>query len=134
MPYRSRLTEPVPTQRPSPSSDRDLLPIWGPLWVAATSRVAVAILHRETFRAEATLALMVVAVVTWLVLSPRIRNSWRSRAARRARCRLGPSLVPSGRSTLVLGSPGCLSEHSRADTAERRADETQARLDEAFAP
>lgn len=80
MPYRSKPTQPTPTISRSPRGDRDLLPIWALLWLAAASRVAVAMVHHEIFRAEATLALIVVALIPGLVLSPCIRNWWQSRA------------------------------------------------------
>lgn len=48
--------------------------MWIPLWLAAASRVVVALLHHETFRAEATLALIVLALVPWLALSPGSRH------------------------------------------------------------
>lgn len=69
MPYRSKLIQSTPTISRSRQGDRDLLPMWVLLWVAAALRVAVAMLHHETFRAEATLALIVAALVPWLVLS-----------------------------------------------------------------
>lgn len=75
-PYRSRVTETVHSEIGPPKGDRDLLPAWLILWVAAASRVLLALWHREVFRADATLALVVVALIPWLVLRPCFRSWW----------------------------------------------------------
>lgn len=85
-PYRSRLTEPARPKVETPAWDLDLLPMWIPLWLAATSRVIVALVHHETFRADATLALIVMVVIPWLALSPGRRRSHDEPAAAREQC------------------------------------------------
>lgn len=80
MPYRSKPTQPRPAMGRGLRGDRDLLPIWVLLWVAAASRVVVALVRHESFWAEATLALIVVALIPWLLWSPHTRNRSRSRA------------------------------------------------------
>jgi len=79
-PYRSRIAEPVRPGTASQKRDHDLLPIGIILWLVAAGRVVVALLHHETFRADATLALIITALIPWLALSP-MAQGWRGRGS-----------------------------------------------------
>lgn len=56
--------------------DYDLLPVWIILWVGSVARVVAGLVENETFSTEATLALLCVAVIPWMVLGPWIREQW----------------------------------------------------------
>jgi len=77
-PYRSRIAEPARPGTASPKRDHDLLAMGSILWLVAAGRVVVALLHHETFRADATLALIITALIPWLALSP-MAQRWRGR-------------------------------------------------------
>jgi hypothetical protein len=61
---------------PAVRGDSDLWPAWIVLWLGSVARVAFGLVERETFGAEATLALFSAAVVPWIVLAPWIRRWW----------------------------------------------------------
>jgi hypothetical protein len=77
--------EPSPARRDAPSqrprldesrtdrADRDLLCVEALLWVASVARVVLELVHRRAFGVEATLALVCVVLIPWLV--------WRSRVS-----------------------------------------------------
>ena len=54
--------------------DRDLLPAWIILWAASVARVVAGLAEREQFGAEASLALLSVVAVPWVVLGPWLRR------------------------------------------------------------
>ena len=83
-PYRSRLTAPLRAQREPPKREHDLTLMGSILWLVAASRVVVALVHHETFHAEATLALIITVLIPWLALSPSVQ-SWRHGPARKSR-------------------------------------------------
>ena len=56
------------------AGDSDLVPIAVVLWFAAVARVILAVLHHETFGAEATFALFCAALLPWFVYRARSRH------------------------------------------------------------
>jgi len=54
-----------------PEGDSDLLPIAVFLWICSVVRVALTLLHRQTFDVEATLALMCVLALPLYILRSR---------------------------------------------------------------
>lgn len=55
----------------SPKRDRDLFPVLFILWIPSVSRVAAALMHHETFRAQATLALIFAVLIPCLAVWPK---------------------------------------------------------------
>lgn len=53
------------------AGDADLVPIAVVLWVATVARVILAVLHHETFGAEATFALFCTVLLPWFVYRAR---------------------------------------------------------------
>ncbi len=53
------------------AGDTDLVPIAVVLWIATVARVILAVLHHETFGAEATFALFCSALLPWFVYRAR---------------------------------------------------------------
>ncbi|MEO6598708.1 MAG: hypothetical protein ABIQ16_02465 [Polyangiaceae bacterium] len=51
--------------------DSDLVPVAVVLWLATLARVVLAVLHREVFGAEATLALLCAVVLPWFMVKAR---------------------------------------------------------------
>ena len=54
-----------------PKGDSDLLPIAAFLWLCSAVRVALTLVHRQTFDVEATLALMCVVALPLYILRAR---------------------------------------------------------------
>jgi hypothetical protein len=68
----SAASEPAPSiiRDDAGAPDDDLVPVYGIVWMASVGRVILAAFRHETFGAEATLALLAVALVPLLLLSP----------------------------------------------------------------
>lgn len=56
------------------NGDSDLVPIAVILWIASAARVILAVLHHETFGAEATFALFCAVLLPVFVLKARSRR------------------------------------------------------------
>ena len=69
--YRAIVRRDIPLELAE--GDSDLLPIAVFLWLCSVVRVALTLLHRETFDVEATLALMCVLALPLYIL--RARNA-----------------------------------------------------------
>lgn len=67
--YRAVARRDIPLQLPK--GDSDLLPIAVFLWSCSVVRVVVALLHRQVFDVEATLALLCALGLPWYVLRAR---------------------------------------------------------------
>ncbi len=68
LPYRVPATREIPNHKAERPADIDLILAAGLLLTASFVRVVGAFLHHETFGPEATLALVAVGGLPWIVL------------------------------------------------------------------
>jgi len=54
-----------------PAQDRELVPALSVLWIASVARLAAAIARHETFTGPATLALLAVIGIPWMLAAAR---------------------------------------------------------------
>ena len=66
---REAIIRPQSVHRQRPKIDRDILPVFVALWVASAIRLAIALMHHETFGTELTLAFITVVLVPVLLFS-----------------------------------------------------------------
>ena len=71
--HRIRRAEPLEAKRTDEGSspDRDLFAVLALFWAISLTRVAIGLVHHETFGAEGTLAFLAVLLVPWLVKDAR---------------------------------------------------------------